>query len=200
MHGFPFSFVHFCFSTALLGFLFLPFCLTVSASQWLSQYRFSSHFHASPFFPAWFLIHSFLVLLLGSLFVSFHPSLLRSHSRSTSACLLLSLSAFPLIIDFLSSVSSSVLTTWLSVSSFPFFPVLPHSGFPSVRLCFRSSLSPFFSTWSLMSIFQVSVLGFLFVSFRSSLFRSHSRSTGDSLDCSLGTSTWLWFPFVHLSF
>ena len=50
---------------------------------------------------------SFQVLVLGFLFVSFHPSSLRSHSCSTSACLPLSPSACPLPIHFLINRFSS---------------------------------------------------------------------------------------------
>ena len=50
---------------------------------------------------------SFQVLVLGFLFVSFHPSSLRSHSCSTSACLPLSPSACPLPIRFLINRFSS---------------------------------------------------------------------------------------------
>ena len=54
------------------------------------------------------------VLVLSSLFVSFRPSSLRSHSCSTSA----SLSGFPLPIRILSSASLPVLTTQPSVLPF----------------------------------------------------------------------------------
>ena len=58
-----------------------------SASQWLSQRpALSSRFlRIFPFHPVWFPIQSFRFCLFGLLFVSFHPSLLRSHSRSTGA-------------------------------------------------------------------------------------------------------------------
>ena len=49
--------------------------------------------------------------VLGFLFVSFRPSLIRSHSCSSGASLLLSLSGFPLPIRFLSSASLPVLAT-----------------------------------------------------------------------------------------
>ena len=70
-------------------------------------------------------------------------------------------------------------------------------GFASQRLSQCSSLtfaldvSPLSLAWFLMHSFPVSVLDLLMVSFRSTLLRSRSRSTGDSLDCSLGTSAWL---------
>ena len=56
-----------------------------SASQWLSQRPAlaSQLLRIFPFHPVWFPIQSFRFCLFSSLFVSFHPSLLRSHSRST---------------------------------------------------------------------------------------------------------------------
>ena len=130
---------------------------------------------------------SFQILVLGFLFVSFRPSRFRSHSCSTGASLLLSLSGFPLSIHFLSSASLPVLTTQPSVSSFPLssrFP--PHSGSSSVLpLCLSASLLFHFrSTWFPMLSFRFCVLGCLSVSFHPSQFRSHSRSTGASLSLS----------------
>ena len=66
-----------------------------------------------------------------------------------------------------------------SVSSFPLFPALPHSGLPGAPFRFRflgfpRSFRPGFPY--LLSRFFV--LGFLFVSFRPSLIRSHSCSSG----------------------
>ena len=222
-------------------------------------------------------MHSFPVPVLSFLFVSFRPSLLRSHSCSTGACLLLSLSAFPLLfpLSFVRFCSGSDYSALCS--SFPFFPVSPLSGFPGARfrfrffafpflsslishaflpgsrtrlsvcflspfpdslptavpqvltLCFRfrsfrfpsaffrplplrfwllsllflpfpsswprlsvafpvlrfflsaSPFSTFSSAWFPMLLFRFPVLGFLFVSFHPSRFRSHSRSTGASL-------------------
>ena len=56
-----------------------------SASQWLSQRPAlaSRLLRIFPFHPVWFPIQSFRFCLFGLLFVSFHPTLLRSHSRST---------------------------------------------------------------------------------------------------------------------
>ena len=65
----------------------------------------------SPFFPARFPVLSFPFLVLGFLFVSFRPSLIRSHSCFSGAYLMLSLSVFPLPIRFLSSASLPVLAT-----------------------------------------------------------------------------------------
>ena len=58
-----------------------------SASQWLSQRPAlpSRFLRIFPFHPVWFPIQSFRFCLFSLLFVSFHPSLLRSHSRSTGA-------------------------------------------------------------------------------------------------------------------
>ena len=130
---------------------------------------------------------SFRFFVLGFLFVSFRPSSLRSHSRSTSACLLPVpcvpfLSALPPPFRSLSLASLPVLTTqplrFLSLASclrltvaspvrrlrsrFLGFPRSPRPGFPYLPSRFRYSAS-------------------LFVSFRSSLIRSHSRSSGASL-------------------
>ena len=69
-----------------------------------------------------------------------------------------------------------------SASSFPLFPVSPHSGFPGAPFRFRffgfpRSFRPGFPC--LLS--RLFVLGSLLVSFHPSRFRSHSRSTGASL-------------------
>ena len=181
----------FCFS--LSDFLFLP-------HSGLSSCRIRSHFYASPFFPAWFLVHSSLVLILGSLFVSFRPSLFRSHSRSTSACLLLSLSTFPLLfqLSFVRFFSGS--DYLVSVSSVPFFLDLPHSGFPSVRLDFRLIAFPFLldlishvllpgsCTWlsvRFLSFFPASLPQLFHRCFPLILIRAR---------------TWLPFSFVHFRF
>ena len=114
---------------------------------------------------------SFPVSVLGFLFVSFRPSLLRSHSRSTGACLLLSLSAFPLLFRFLSSASFPVLTTQPFCFPFLFFPVLLYSCFPGAPSPLSlPRFSPSFRPVSMPS-FRFSVLGFLSVSFRPSLLR-----------------------------
>ena len=88
---------------------------------------------------------SFQVLVLSSLFVSFHPSLFRSHSCSTGACLLLSLSAFPLLfpLSFVRFFSGSDYSAFCS--SFPLFPVSPLSGFPGARFRFRFFAFPILS-------------------------------------------------------
>ena len=141
----------------------------------------------SAFSPARFPVLPFRLLVLGALFVSFHPTRLRSHSCSTSACLLPVpcvpfLSAFSLPIRSLSLASHPVLTTqplcFLSLSSCLRLTVAS----AVLRSRFRSfgsprSLRPGFPC--LPSRFRYSAL--LFVSFRPSLIRSHSRSSGASL-------------------
>ena len=88
------------------------------------------------------------------LYVSFRPSSLRSHSCSTSACLLLrfrfSSGIFRIQSRFLSSARPLLQATGPSVSSFPFFPFLPLSGFPGAASplslpCFPRSFLPDFS-------------------------------------------------------
>ena len=125
---------------------------------------------------------SFPVPVLSFLFVSFRPSRFRSHSRSTGACLPLSPSAFPLLFRILSSASFPVLTTQPSVLPFPSScPRLPVAC-PVLQFFLSAPpLSTFAPAWFPMLLFRFSVLGFLFVSFHPSRFRSHSRSTGASL-------------------
>ena len=82
--------------------------LTVASSVHPLRSRFlGSPRSFRPGFPC--LLSRFFVL--GFLSVSFRPSLIRSHSRSTGAYLLLSLSVFPLPLRFLSSASLPVLAT-----------------------------------------------------------------------------------------
>ena len=71
---------------------------------------------------------SFRVPVLGSLFVSFRPSLIRSHSCSSGASLLLSLSGFSASLPVPFVPFRSLLTTQPSALSFPFFPISPGSG------------------------------------------------------------------------
>ena len=122
---------------------------------------------------------SFRLLVLGFLFVSFRPSLIRSHSCSSGAYLVLSLSVFsPSVpLPFVRFTFGSGYSA--SVSSFPLSSRL--------RLTVASSVHPFRSRFlgfprsfrpgfpCLLSRFFV--LGFLFVSFRPSRLRSHSCST-----------------------
>ena len=114
----------------------LSSCLRLTVASSVRPLRFcflGSPRSFRPGFPC--LLSRFFVL--GFLFVSFHPSRFRSHSRSTGASLLLSLSGFPLPFRFLSSTSVPVLTTQPSVLSFPFFPFSPDGGSSGAFLLFR---------------------------------------------------------------
>ena len=113
--------------------LFLPFrsswlCLTAASPSLRFRLRFHGFPRSSrPGFPCL----CFPVFVLGFLFVSFHPTRLRSHSCSTGASLLFRFRflfrAFPF--PPLSFVRfGSVLTTQPSVSSFPLFPISSDGG------------------------------------------------------------------------
>ena len=120
----PFSFVRFSSGSGYLA--------SVSSFPLSSRFRLTVASSVLPFrsrffgFPRSFrpdfscLLSRFFVL--GFLFVSFHPSRLRSHSCSTGASLMLSLSGFPLSFCFLSSASVPVLTTWPLFLPFLFLP------------------------------------------------------------------------------
>ena len=125
---------------------------------------------------------SFQVPVLGSLFVSFRPSPIRSHSCLSGAYLMLSLSVFPLPIRFLSSASLPVPATQPLLLPFRSSRLCLTAASPARPFRFRffgfpRSFRPGFPC--LFSRFFV--LGFLFVSFRPSRLRSHSCSTGASL-------------------
>ena len=132
-------------------------------------------------------MHSFPILVLSFLFVSFRPSLLRSHSRSTGDPLSAPLFRFPLgpVPDFHFLSSASVLASHYSasVSSFPLSSRFRLTVASSVRpfrsrfLAFPRSSQPGFPCF----LSRFFVLGFLFVSFHPSRLRSHSWSTGASL-------------------
>ena len=189
MHDFR-NFHHFRFSTQLLSLCFFRsdywFSLTVAYSVYVSAFAFTH----SPFFPAWFLMHSFLVFILGSLFVSFRPSLFHSHSCSTSACLLIRPFPFFFTLSFVRFFFRFWLLSFLFLP-FHLFPDLPHSGFPSARLSLRIIVFPYL----LDLISHVLDLGFctwlLLVSFRSSLIRSRNCSSGDSLWLLIRAHAWL---------
>ena len=128
------------YSASVSSFPFLPvLCLTVASSGAalpLSLLRFS------PFRSARFPVLPFRFFVLSFLPVSFRPSQFRSRSRSTGACLLLSLSAFPLLFRWMISASFPVLTTQplrflFSSSRSPLAVVPPVPVFP-----FRESLFP----------------------------------------------------------
>ena len=119
----------------------------------------------------------------ASLYVSFHPSLIRSHSCSSGAYLPLSLPVFsvPLPLPFghfcfPSGYSASASSFLPSVRSASQSASHPDSGFFRPRR-FSPSSTPGFPSAS----FRFRLLSSLFVSFRPSLLRSHSRSTGASL-------------------
>ena len=166
---------------SLLFFFSLSSCLRLTVAS--SVLRICFRFFGFPrslqpdlsCFPSRFLYSALLL-------VSFHPSLIRSRSCSSGASLALSPSGF--------SASLPV----------PFVPFCSASGY--LAFCFfLSALHGSASQWlprcaasthastvfpvrpSLVShaLLPVLVLGFLFVSFRPSRFRSHSCSTGASL-------------------
>ena len=118
-------------------------CLRLTVAS--SVLRVRSRFFGFPRSPRPDLsrLPSFPVPVLSFLFVSFRPSLLRSHSRSTGACLLLSLSAFPLPFRFLSSASVPVLTTQPAVLPFRSSRFHLSGVFPVRASAFASALSPF---------------------------------------------------------
>ena len=165
--------------------LFLPFLfLPASASQWLVRCALPlSLLWLSPFLPTWFPVSSlpvlrtwlsvrflsplpdslpqpFLRCLPLALAVGLSPSVPLSFVRFPSgSCYSASVSSFPLSSRFRLTVACSVLPLRLSASLlFPF----RSARFPVLR-------------------FRFFVLGFLFVSFHPTRFRSHSRSTGASL-------------------
>ena len=131
--------------------------------------------------PDFSCIHS-RFMYSASLYVSFRPTSFNSHSRSTSAYL-------PLSIPVFSPSTSGSFVPVLSgsdYSAFCFFrSVLPASASQWLPQCFASALASTFSPvhpdWFPIQAFLVIVLGFLLVSFRATLLRSHSCSTGDHL-------------------
>ena len=80
--------------------------------------------------------------------------MIRSHSRSSSASLLLSLSGFSLSFRFLSSASVPVLTTQPSVLSFPFFPFSPDGGSSGASFLFRPACFHAFLPIPVLSFLQ----------------------------------------------
>ena len=153
--------------------------LTVASSALVVRFRFlrfpRSLLPGFPCIPSRFRYSA-------SLYVSFCPSLIRSHSRSSGAYFLLSLSVFSASgsLSFVRSPFTSGYSAFCS--SFPFFPLPPHSCFhdASIPLSlprFPHSFLPGFPC--ILSWFPYSA--FLMVSFRPSLLRSRSCSTGDPL-------------------
>ena len=166
--------------------LFLPFpLLPDSASQWLPQ-RSSSGFpsYVFPVLPC-LVSRAFFPgsRYSASPYVSFRPSLTHSHDRSSGAYLPISLPVFsvPPPLSFVrfcfpsgySASASSFLPSGPSASQ---LALRPGSGSFRPR-CFSPSSTAGFPSAS----FRFCLLSFLFVSFRPSLLRSHSRSTGASL-------------------
>ena len=155
------------------------FCLTVASSVLVFRFRFL-RFPRSvlPGFPC--ILSRFRYSAF--LYVSFHPSLIRSHSCSSGAYFQLSLSVFSASLP-LSFVCFRFASGY---SAFCFFlSVLPVSASQWLPRCclsaFASLLSPFLPGWFPIRSLPVPVLGFLLVSFRPSLLRSRSCSTGDPL-------------------
>ena len=142
----PLSFVRFSsgsgYSASVSSFPLFP----ASPHSGFSGVPFRSRFFGFPrsFRPGFPCLLSRL-FVLSFLFVSFRPSLIRSHSCSSGAYLMLSLSVFPLPIRFLSSASLPVLTTQSAVLPFLLFPVPPYSCFPGARLRSRFLGFPFLS-------------------------------------------------------
>ena len=130
------SFRPLLFRLRLLGPLFFRSLLPGLASSVASPVPrfFLSASPFSTFSSAWFPMLLFRFPVLGFLFVSFHPSRLRSHSCSTGASLLfrfLASASFPgfsacLPVSFVPI--SLLLTTQPSALSFPLFPISPGSG------------------------------------------------------------------------
>ena len=146
----PFSFVHFSsgsgYSASVSSFPLSPrFRLTVASSVRPFRSRFFGFPRSSrPDFSC--LLFRFFVL--GFLYVSFRPSLIRSHSCSSSASLLLSPSGFSPS-DLLSFVRFSSGSDYSAFCFFlsSFFPSPPHSGFPGAPFLLSLLwLSPFFPT------------------------------------------------------
>ena len=126
---------------------------------------------------------SFQALVLGFLFVSFRPSLIRSHSRSSGASLPLSLPGFPLASAFFRPLplgsDYSASRSFLSL-----LPALPCRRFPRCFALFRPACFHAF--------LPIPVLGLLqFLSpFAGSLHSSYPSASAFFLSVS-GLSPWL---------
>ena len=171
--------------------------LTVASSVRPLRSRFlGSPRSLRPGFPC--LLSRFFVL--GFLFVSFRPSLIRSHSCSSGAYLMLSLSVFSASVPlpFVRFPSASgYLAFCFFLSSFFLSP--PHSGFLSAPFPLTlSRFSPFFPTWFPMLSFPVlrTRLPVRFLSsFPVSLPQPFHRCFPPAL--AFGLSPSLPFSFVH---
>ena len=179
----PFRSLQFWILTTQPLFLPFPFFLPPPHSGFLSAPLSLSFLRSSPFFPAWFPVHSFPVPVLSfavcflSPFPDSLPQLfLRCLPSDLSSGIFRSASASfrPLLLPF----------RLLSPLLLPFCPlaVSPHSRlFVQARFLSSPSLFPFIHGWFPIRFVRFCLLSFLFVSFRPSLLRSHSRSTGASL-------------------
>ena len=158
---------------------------------------------SSPLPPAWFPVHSVPVPVLRSAvcFLSPYPD---SLPQPLLRC---SLPAFAFHVfrfrsRFLSSADLPPPATQPLL--LPFCPpdLRLTAGFLSrSRLLSSPVLFPIVHGWFPVRFTRFRILGFLFVSFRPSLLRSHSRSTGASLlDHSSGINAWLPVPFVPFRF
>ena len=171
--------------------------LTVASSVRPLRSRFlGSPRSLRPGFPC--LLSRFFVL--GFLFVSFRPSLIRSHSCSSGAYLMLSLSVFSASVPlpFVRFPSASgYLAFCFFLSSFFLSP--PHSGFLSAPSPLSLPwLSPFLPTWFPMSSLPVlrTRLSVRFLSsFPVSLPQPFHRCFPPAL--AFGLSPSLPFSFVH---
>ena len=188
------------YSASALPFLFfpvLPHSCFPGAPSPLSLPRFPPSLRPGfPCLPSGFLYSA-------SLLVSFCPSLIHSHSCSSGAYLVLSLSVFPLPLRFLSSASLPVPATQPLFLPFLFLPVsasqwLIRCCLSAFRLpCFSPSAPPGFPCFASASSYSAC----LFVSFHPTRFRSHSRFPGASLPFRFLSSASLpGFSLASLSF
>ena len=150
------------------------FCLALLAGA-----RFPSRFPFFPVLPTWFPMSLPGSSVLGPLFVSFRPSLLRSHSRSTGARSAFA-SRFSVPFRALSTASVPFSATQLSALLFPLLQTVASHRLRSCSVHLSAPRpSPFLQPGDPCRPSGSSVLGPLPVSFRPSLLRSRSCSTGD---------------------
>ena len=150
-----------------------------SASQWLSDCFLPLSLPDLPLSsPPGFPCFNSSFQYSAFLYVSFHPSLIRSHSCSSGACFRIfrfpSASFRPLPFHF----------RLLSLTVLPFclLPVFASQRLHgALRFLSSPLLFPFSPARFPVHSFRFCLLGFLLVSFRPSLLRSRSCSTGDSL-------------------
>ena len=158
-----------------------------------------SGFPFSAFFHAWFPVR-FIQLLSTQLSVCFLSRFLASLPQLFHKCLISAFassfsSAFRI---FIRSASDPLLSLCIFLSLF--LPSSPYSGYSVLRFPLSPLFFPFFRFVS-SAPSGCLVLGFLFVSFRPSRFRSHSCSTGAYLMLSLSVfSSLLPLSFVCFRF